>query len=105
MIYWETLGPGIHADVTLTCTTHLNIVADQVPPARSPSRIPQQDRYAQKNIKKGSKLWSVLDTPLIPVQFSFSGTTEWLSLWQARVEEDWTESKMSKFQPLDLVRF
>ena len=28
----ETLGPGIHADVTLTGTTYLNIVSDQVYP-------------------------------------------------------------------------
>ena len=32
MFCWETLGPGIHVDVTLICTTYLNIVADQVHP-------------------------------------------------------------------------
>ena len=32
MFCWETLGPGIHVDVTLTRTTYLNIVADQVHP-------------------------------------------------------------------------
>ncbi|MCI4382883.1 hypothetical protein PGIGA_G00019780 [Pangasianodon gigas] len=32
MFCWETLSPGIHVDVTLTCTTYLNIVADQVHP-------------------------------------------------------------------------
>ena len=32
MFCCETLGPGIHVDVTLTCTTYLNIVADQVHP-------------------------------------------------------------------------
>ncbi|MCI4395292.1 hypothetical protein PGIGA_G00178730 [Pangasianodon gigas] len=32
MFCWETLGSGIHVDVTLTCTTYLNIVADQVYP-------------------------------------------------------------------------
>ncbi len=26
MFCWETLGPGIHVDVSLTCTTYLNIV-------------------------------------------------------------------------------
>ncbi|MCI4391499.1 hypothetical protein PGIGA_G00135220 [Pangasianodon gigas] len=29
MFCWETLSPGIHVDVTLTRTTHLNTVADQ----------------------------------------------------------------------------
>jgi len=29
---WETLGPAIHVDVTLTRTTYLTIVADQVHP-------------------------------------------------------------------------
>ena len=29
---WETLGPGIHVDVTWTRTTYLNIVADHVHP-------------------------------------------------------------------------
>ncbi|KAJ8417445.1 hypothetical protein AAFF_G00286720 [Aldrovandia affinis] len=32
MFCWETLGPGIHVDVTLTRTTYLNIVANQVHP-------------------------------------------------------------------------
>ena len=32
MFCGETLGPGIHVDVTLTRTTYLNIVADQVHP-------------------------------------------------------------------------
>ncbi len=32
MCCWETLGVGIHMDVTLTRTTYLNIVADQVHP-------------------------------------------------------------------------
>ena len=30
MFYWETLGPAIPVDVTLTHTTYLNIVADYV---------------------------------------------------------------------------
>ena len=30
MFCWDTLGPGIHVDVTLTRTTYLNIVAEQV---------------------------------------------------------------------------
>lgn len=29
---WETLGPSIRMDFTLTCTTYLKIVADQVHP-------------------------------------------------------------------------
>ena len=29
---WESLGPAIHVDVTLKCTTHLMIVADHVHP-------------------------------------------------------------------------
>uniref|UniRef100_A0A3Q3JTD4 Transposase Tc1-like domain-containing protein n=1 Tax=Monopterus albus TaxID=43700 RepID=A0A3Q3JTD4_MONAL len=32
MFCWETLGPVIHVDITLTRTTYLNIVADQVHP-------------------------------------------------------------------------
>ena len=32
MFSWENLGPGIHLDVALTCTTYLSIVADQVHP-------------------------------------------------------------------------
>ncbi|MCI4378051.1 hypothetical protein PGIGA_G00211420 [Pangasianodon gigas] len=32
MFCWETLGPGIHVDVTLTRTTYLNIAADDVHP-------------------------------------------------------------------------
>ena len=32
MFCWETLGPGIHVDVTLTCTANLNIVGAQVHP-------------------------------------------------------------------------
>lgn len=30
MLCWETLGPAIYVDVTVTYTTYLNIVADQV---------------------------------------------------------------------------
>ena len=30
MFCWETLGPAIHVDVTLTCTTYLCIVADHL---------------------------------------------------------------------------
>ena len=30
MFCWETLGPAIRVDVTLTCTTCLSIVADHV---------------------------------------------------------------------------
>jgi len=29
---WETLGPAFHVDVTLTHTTYLKMVADQVHP-------------------------------------------------------------------------
>lgn len=32
MLCWETLGPAIHVDVTLTHTTFLSIVADHVHP-------------------------------------------------------------------------
>ena len=32
MFCWETLGPAIHVDVSLTRVTYLNIVADQVHP-------------------------------------------------------------------------
>ncbi|MCI4393629.1 hypothetical protein PGIGA_G00159810 [Pangasianodon gigas] len=32
MFCLETLGPGIHVDVTFTCTTFLNIATDQVHP-------------------------------------------------------------------------
>ncbi|KAK3524459.1 hypothetical protein QTP70_029308, partial [Hemibagrus guttatus] len=32
MFCWETLGPAIHVDVTLTSTTYLSIVADHVHP-------------------------------------------------------------------------
>jgi len=32
MFCWETLGPAINVDVTLTCTTYLSIVADHVHP-------------------------------------------------------------------------
>ena len=32
MFCWETSGPAIHVDVTLTCTTWLSIVADHVHP-------------------------------------------------------------------------
>ena len=30
MFCWETLGPAIHVDVTLTCITYLSIGADHV---------------------------------------------------------------------------
>lgn len=30
MVYWETLGRGIHMDATLSFTTPLNIIADKV---------------------------------------------------------------------------
>ena len=29
---WETLGPAIHVDVALMCTTYLSIVEDKVQP-------------------------------------------------------------------------
>ena len=29
---WETLGPAIHVDITLKCTTFLGIVVDHVHP-------------------------------------------------------------------------
>lgn len=29
LIYWEILGPGVYVDVTLTCITYLNTLADQ----------------------------------------------------------------------------
>ena len=32
MFCWENLGPAIHVDVTLTCTTYLSIVADHAHP-------------------------------------------------------------------------
>ncbi|KAK3508781.1 hypothetical protein QTP70_006023 [Hemibagrus guttatus] len=32
MFFWETVGPAIPVDVTLTCTTYLSIVADHVHP-------------------------------------------------------------------------
>ncbi|MCI4385481.1 hypothetical protein PGIGA_G00050990 [Pangasianodon gigas] len=32
MFCWETSGPGLHVDVTLTRTTYQNIVADRVTP-------------------------------------------------------------------------
>ncbi|KAK3561066.1 hypothetical protein QTP86_026371 [Hemibagrus guttatus] len=32
MFCWETVGPAIHMDVTLTCSTYLSIVADRIHP-------------------------------------------------------------------------
>ena len=33
MFCWETLGPGFHVDVTLTCTTCLNILQTKYTPS------------------------------------------------------------------------
>lgn len=32
MFCWETLGPGIHVNDILPCTSYLNIIADQMQP-------------------------------------------------------------------------
>lgn len=35
MFCWETLGPDIHVEVTLTCTNQLIITADKTHPLRA----------------------------------------------------------------------
>lgn len=35
MFPWESLNPGIHVDVILTCTSHLNIVTHDLMEASS----------------------------------------------------------------------
>ncbi len=47
MFGWETLGPGINADVTLTSTVCLKIVADHVHPFEG---FFQQDNTPCKNV-------------------------------------------------------
>lgn len=59
---WETLGPGIHLDITLTHTT-LNVVANDTPSA------PQQRRRAQQ--PKGG--WPCLWASQIPIRSSTAG--------------------------------
>ena len=52
MFCCETLGSGIHVDVTLTCTTYVNIVAEQVHrfmALTSSSRIMHQ---TEKNVEQ-----------------------------------------------------
>ena len=44
MFCWETLGPGIHADGTLTLTTYRDVVADQV---RSPTAVSALSRITR----------------------------------------------------------
>lgn len=56
---WETLGPGIHLDVTLTHTT-LNVVANYTPSA------PQQRRRAQQP----KRCWPCLWASQIPIRSS-----------------------------------
>ena len=85
MFCWETLGPAIHVDVTLTRTTHLSIVADHVHPFMemvpwwSVSRIL---RCATKQIWLSNGLssttttlrcWLVLQIPQISVQSNICG--------------------------------
>lgn len=34
MVRWETLGPGMHGDVILAFTAHINLTADHVHPLK-----------------------------------------------------------------------
>ena len=59
MFCWETWGPGIDVDVTLTPNTYLNIVADQVHPFMAKvfpdgSGLFQQDKVSSHKAKNGS---------------------------------------------------
>ena len=50
MFCWETLGPAIHVDVTLTRTTYLSIVADHVHPFIAVASFSRIIRCAIKQI-------------------------------------------------------
>ncbi|KAK3516884.1 hypothetical protein QTP70_028198 [Hemibagrus guttatus] len=71
MFCWDILGPGIHADVTLSLITYLNIVADQVCPFMATvfpkgSGLFQQDpatlhKLFRNDLNPIKHLWDVLD--------------------------------------------
>lgn len=74
---WESLGPGIHIDVTLTCTTYQNSVADQVHHSivftistvsvasfsgiMDPDTLQKLFRNGLKNMTMSSKCWLCVD--------------------------------------------
>ncbi|KAK3528244.1 hypothetical protein QTP86_027960, partial [Hemibagrus guttatus] len=52
MFCWETLGPAIHVDITLTCTTYLNNAADHVHPFMETEERRGEERRGLKLMKK-----------------------------------------------------
>ncbi|MCJ8733570.1 hypothetical protein PDJAM_G00225080 [Pangasius djambal] len=65
MFCWENLGPGIHVDVTLTHSTYLNIVADQVHPFMA-TVFPNGTPRARADHKPGSACGSAPELCLLP---------------------------------------
>lgn len=57
---WETSGPAIHVDATLTCSTYTNSVADHVCPVM---QIVFPDNVACHKAKMAEKWFEVLTWP------------------------------------------
>ena len=51
MFYWETSGPAIHVDVTLTRTTCLSIVADHEQPFMDTVSLMAVASFSRKRLR------------------------------------------------------
>ncbi|KAJ7326848.1 hypothetical protein JRQ81_016607 [Phrynocephalus forsythii] len=49
MFWWETLGPGIHADVNLTRSTYEDIAANNLPPFKEMVFLDGSGLFQQDN--------------------------------------------------------
>ena len=57
MFYWETLGPAIHVDVTLTRPTYLSIVADYFTPFHGNPFLGGCGLFQQDNVPCHKAKW------------------------------------------------
>lgn len=65
-----TMGPGIHVDHTLTCTTYRNIITDQIHPSIDGGGLFQQysaSCHSAKTVKESLRYCTGLQIPQISI--------------------------------------
>ena len=57
--FLETLTPVIQEDITLTCTTYLNIAADQIRPLMEQYSLMAETSFSTTGLAKQQSIWGV----------------------------------------------
>lgn len=100
MLCWETVGPGIYVDATLTSTDHLHHITEQVPKGSAANlslfSLPLSLCFAAEGKNYSDKYFYGGNTPISLFQPDIS--LEWQRSWQESININiWLEIQVVSF--------